>query len=173
MKSDNINLPLFIFGSLKHLLFLSNGTLPSVSETELSNRLQHLINIVEIICLGSTIDDYDHQSWRIAREYDSRFINDIEIGLKDWENFNPSIDCTCWTYAKDYVASNFKGEIVTPTEQDLEFPIDHTEFSHNIYPEICLDCQDGYINGQKFCTSWNVLRKEGCQFEYLNPGKKM
>ena len=37
---------------------------------------------MELVCLGSSIDDYDHLSWRIAREYVSRFINDIEIGLK-------------------------------------------------------------------------------------------
>ena len=33
----NLNLALFTFGSLKHILFLNNGTLPSVSKSELNN----------------------------------------------------------------------------------------------------------------------------------------
>ena len=57
IDSKNVNLSLFIFGSLKHLLFLSDGTLPSVSKSEFNNRLQNLINMMEIVCLGSSNED--------------------------------------------------------------------------------------------------------------------
>ena len=34
------------------------------------------------------------------------------------------------------------------------------------------DFQEGYLDGHKVCTSWNVFNKEGCQYEFMNPGKK-
>ena len=53
IKQSNMNLALFTFGSLKHLLAISDGTLPSTGKDELNARLQHLCNVLEIICLTS------------------------------------------------------------------------------------------------------------------------
>ena len=59
LKPSNMNLSLFAYGSIRHLLALSDGTLPPVSKTEFVSRLQHLLNVLDITCLGSTLDDFD------------------------------------------------------------------------------------------------------------------
>ena len=117
---------------------------------------------MEIVCLGSSLDDYDHESWKIGREYNSRYINDIEIGLKNWINFSPSIDPTCWHYAKELV-SPFAGEYVSPT--DAEGSVSSLD------QYLSFNSDEGFIDGHKICTSWNLFHKQGCQYEYLNPGK--
>ena len=43
IKQSNMNLALFSYGSLKHLLALSDGTLPLASKEEFNARLQHVI----------------------------------------------------------------------------------------------------------------------------------
>ena len=60
--------------------------------------------MMEIVCLGSSNEDFNLSSWKIAREYNSRLVNDIEVGLKNWENLNRSIDPTCWAFAKELVS---------------------------------------------------------------------
>ena len=99
-----MNLALFAFGSLKHLLFLNDGTLPSVLKAEYNNRIQHILNTLEIDLLGSSLYDFDNHSWQIGREYNARLINDIEVGLKSWESLGKSIDPTCWTFARECVS---------------------------------------------------------------------
>ena len=55
INPENLNLALFTYGSLKHLLFLNNGTLPSVSKPEFNGRIHHLLNTLEIVLLGSSL----------------------------------------------------------------------------------------------------------------------
>ena len=136
-----MNLALFSFGSLKHLLALTDGTLPAISHGELVSRLQHLTNVFEIVCLGSSLDTVDQESFQTALEYESRILSDIETGVKEWTTMSRSIDSTCWTYAQKMAASSAEN---CPQFSDI---------------------------GVKRCTSWNLFRKNGCQFEFLNPGK--
>ena len=63
---SNLNIPSFAYGSLKHLLALFDGTLPPPSNLEFKNRLQHLINVFEIVCLKSNLNDYTDSSWHTA-----------------------------------------------------------------------------------------------------------
>ena len=98
-----MNLALFSYGSIEHLLSLSNGTLPPVSKEEYNSRLQHILNVLEIACLGSGIRDFDTHSWRIAREYDSKILEDVEQGYKHWLTLNKCIDPTAWTTARELV----------------------------------------------------------------------
>ena len=82
---ENVNLALYTFGSVKHLLALVDGTLSPISHIELKNRLIHLANTLEIVCLSSSLDDFDSPEWQVGREYDRRLISDIEVGLKSWD----------------------------------------------------------------------------------------
>ena len=47
LKSSNLNLALYSYGSIKHLLYLSNGTLAPVNKAEYNSRLQHILNVIE------------------------------------------------------------------------------------------------------------------------------
>ena len=147
VSKDNLNLACFSFGSAKHLLALSDGTLPSVSKKEFNNRLQHFINVLEISLLNSHLSDFDSPSWREARCYSERVLHDIETDYKDWLTLDRSIDPTCWTMARQ-----------SRETSDYSSP----DLSENYIAETEI----------KKCTSWDLFRKEGCQYEYLNPGRK-
>ena len=143
---NNVNLALFSYGTIKHLLALCDGTLPKISHSEFISRLQHYLNVMEITCLSSTLNEFDHYGFRIAREYDNKVINDLEAGLKSWNTLDKNIDAMAWTYAKEVVPR------VKPAGQS----------------------NSGKINagaGQKMCTTWNSFRKEGCHYEHTNPGE--
>merc|ERR1711954_621405 len=78
INHDNLNLALFSYGSMKHLLAISDGTLPPVSQIEFVSRLQHLANVFELTCLSSSLGDYGGESFNIAKEYDSKVLSDLE-----------------------------------------------------------------------------------------------
>ena len=105
-----MNLALFSYGSVKHLLALLDGTLPAVSRLEYVSRLQHILNVLEITCLGSSLSDFDSHSWKISREYDNKVIRDIEMGYKTWESLDKCIDPTAWTFARELVPPKSKKE---------------------------------------------------------------
>ena len=96
VTEKNINLALFSYGSIKHLLLLANGTLPAVSRAEFISRLQHTLNVLDIACLGSQISDFDSHAWRTAKDYDFLTIKEIQEGYKTWETLRRSIDSTIW-----------------------------------------------------------------------------
>ena len=145
IKQNNLNLSLFSYGSIRHLLALADGTLPPVSKEEYISRLQHLCNVYEITCLGSNLTDFDGYGWKVAREYDNKILRDLEHGFKKWHTLDRAIDPTSWTVAK---------ELIPKTKQASQ-----TSKSSN-------------SNGQqKLCTTWNSCRQEGCQWEVNNHGQ--
>ena len=147
MKASNLNLSLYSYGTLQHLLFLINGTLPPVSKEEYISRLQHAINVLEITCLESGLSDFDSFSWRVSREYNFKILKDIELGYKNWKFLDKCIDSTAWTYAQ---------KMVQPKKQ----------------PNPTQNSRGGGQNAnQKLCTTYNTFRKEGCYFEHNNPGE--
>ena len=156
IDKDNFNLALFSYGSLKHLLALSDGTLPSVSNVEFLSRLQHLVNVFDIVCLGSDISSFTHSSFTEGLNYDSRVLHDVETGVKEWSTISRSIDSTCWTYAKLLSKNRFHSD----SDNSLSDSDTYTDSDYS-----------GLDTGQRRCSSWNSFRKNGCQYEFLNPGK--
>ena len=145
LKPNNMNLSLFFYGTIKHLLLLSNGTLPAISNLEFNARLQHILNVLEIVCLESDLTDFESYSWKVAREYDSKIIKDIEAGFKKWLTLDQCIDSSAWTYAQKMITRGGKGGNQNSKSQN---------------------------NSQKMCTTWNTFRKDGCSFEHNNPEER-
>ena len=146
IKHSNLNLALFSYGSLRHLLYLIDGTLPPVKPAELTARIQHLINVFEIVSLSSSLSDFDHVSWKIGKAYDDRIVSDVEVGNKHWLSLDKSIDSTAWQFARELVGKN------KPTQNQSK-------------------PQGGNSNSTKMCTTWNSFRKDGCHYEHTNPGE--
>ena len=96
------------------------------------------------MCLSSDLSHFNHSSFDVGKSYNFRVLNDLETGVKTWETLNRSIDPTCWIFAQQAAASH-----------DKKFA------SENLNEKV--------VN--KKCTSWNTFFKDGCQFEFLNPGK--
>ena len=146
IKPNNLNLGLFCYGSLRHLLALNDGTLPKVSPQEYNSRLQHLINVLEIALLGSGLNDYDSPAWRVSRDYNEKIVKDVEFGIKSFEFLSKSIDPMAWTLAK---------ELQKPSKSNPQNG--KSNVSNN--------------GTQKMCTTWNSFRNEGCQWEHSHPGE--
>ena len=135
---------MYTYRSIKHLLAITDGTLPPASKTELISRLQHILNVLEITCLGSSLENFDSYSWRVAREYDSKVLKDIEQGFKNWDNLSRCIDPTCWAYAREMVPKPKPAQ-----NQGSKAP----------------------NSNQRLCTTYNTFKKEGCSYESNNPGE--
>ena len=133
---------------MKHLLALCDGTLPQVTHVEFIARLQHLLNVFEITCLGSNISDLDNYGFRVARDYDEKIVSDIESTNKSWESLGKNIDAMAWAYSK---------ELNPRTKPNLPNP---STKSNNISG-----------SNQKLCTTYNTFRKDGCHYEHTNPGE--
>ena len=145
VKQSNLNLALFSFGSIKHLLYLVDGTLPPVKNSELCARLQHLSNVLEIVALSGSLNDFDNNAWKIGKEYDARIIADIEHGIKTWDGLDQSIDPTAWQFAREIISKSKPA----PSQNKSQ--------------------SNG--NSNRICTTWNTFRKEGCSWEHSNPGE--
>ena len=146
-SNQNVNLALFSFGTLKHLLALCDGTLPPVTHVEFIARLQHLLNVFEITCLGSSISDHDNYGFRVARDYDEKIVTDIEGSIRSWETLGKNIDSMAWAYAK---------ELNPRAKPNLSGPINKSNNTGS---------------NQKLCTMYNTFRKDGCHYEHTNPGE--
>ena len=146
LNQSNFNLSLFAYGSIKHLLCLSNGTLPAVSKAEFNSRLQHILNVLEIVCLESNLQEFHSNSWSIAKQYDICILKDIEQSFKSWETLDKSIDSSAW---------NFAIRMVPPVK------------NQNLNQK----SQNSNSNSQKVCTTWNTFKQDGCSYEFKNPGE--
>ena len=146
IKQSNLSMALFSYGSFRHLLYLIDGTLPPVKPSELIARVQHLVNVFEIVSLSSSLTDFDSTAWRIGKAYNDRIVSDIEFANKSWDTLDKGIDSTAWQLAKELV-------VKAKTSQTQNRP------------------QGNNSNSTKICTTWNTFRKEGCYYEYTNPGE--
>ena len=98
----NITLPLYVFGYLKHCVILQSGLVP-VAEGELMARLVNLMNICEIASNNSTLNDFDHAAWQMARAYGDRVFNDMEHGLRSWSELPNHVLPDVFLHARDLV----------------------------------------------------------------------
>ena len=148
IKKDNINAVAFAFGAFKHLEAVKNGLIP-MNDEEFLSRLRHLRNVFEIACLSSSLDSFSCPSWLIAREYDSRVINDIESGSKYWETLSNGIEPDSIYCAKETISNRPKPK--KPKESGGA-PKDDKK--------------------KKACTTYNSHRSsEGCFWESKNEGE--
>ena len=83
LKQDNMNAITFAYGSFKHLEAAKLGLI-EMNDDEFLARLRHLKNVYEVACLSSNLGSFTDNAWQVAREYDTRVVNDIESGAKTW-----------------------------------------------------------------------------------------
>ena len=102
INERNITLPLYVFGYLKHCVILQSGLVP-VGEGELMARLVNLMNICEIASNNSTLNDFDHVAWQMARAYGDRVFNDMEHGLRSWSELPTHVLPDVFLHARDLV----------------------------------------------------------------------
>ena len=134
--------------TIKFFLIL-HPTLPTwtVSKPEFLSRIQHLVNVLELTCLASNVNDFENYGFRVARAYNDKVVHDVEMGTKSWLTLGKPIDAMSWSYAKEVTKPNPKPN----NQQTKANPTNRV---------------------QKICTTWNSFRKEGiCHYEFSNPGE--
>ena len=92
----------------------------------------------------------------IACKYDSKILDDVEQGYKNFVTLDKCIDPTAWNYARELVPIP---KIVKPSGTQNQKSQNLTQNS-------------AQNTSQKMCTTYNTFKKgEGCSWEYNNPGE--
>ena len=118
-----------------------------MSKAEFNSRLQHLANVFEIVCISSSLDDYNLDSWQEGNAYNTPVLDDLETDMKSWSSMSKSIDSTCWQFARAHSKPYISAQLSPDSEE-------------------CIP-----VTNRKWCTSYNNFRKDGCQYEFLHPGR--
>ena len=75
----------------------------SIPSDEFKFRLQHLVNILQIVTTNSSSTNYNDQNWAIAREYSNHVFKDLEEGIKTWKSMGLSIQTDAYIFSKDAI----------------------------------------------------------------------
>ena len=76
-----------------------------MSSHEFSARLQHLVNVMQVVILNSSLSDFNDKPWVIAREYVNRIDADVRDGTKSWATMTPNLQSDAYLFAKDHTQS--------------------------------------------------------------------
>merc|ERR1719319_318471 len=142
---DQLNMNLWCYGFVKHLLATKTGTLPQLPPEEEVARMRHFLDVLETAALHSTATDFQCQGWTIARDFDSRVMADLDQGEVTW----PTIS-TAACVIRNYQQAVHCCQVRPPPRRE-----------------------EGA--SQPICASYNTTAAttEGsnCRFESLNPGR--
>ena len=108
---------------------------------------------MEIVCLSSSLKDFDSSSWRITKSYAEKILRDLELGYKSWLTLDKCIDSSAWNYAKE----------MNPDQKVNAQGAKNNQYSSQ---------NNSQNNSQKLCTTYNTFKRgESCAFEFNNPGE--
>ena len=142
---SNINLPLFVWGSISELESSLSGRSEAMTEEMMLGRVRHLQNIMEVCCLNSTATDFTGYGWTLARDYASKVDNEIEQKLITWEEMHVGVRTATLLSAQM--------ENPRPPPKDMK--------------------KTTTIGDKKeLCTTFNKCKTEGkCEYEVSHPDK--
>ena len=109
ITDKNITVPLYVMGYLQYVVAMLKGVAPVQSDTEVIDRLNNLMTIMEITANNSSLDDFKCPGWSYGLEYGNRIFHDIEYGRLQWENLSEGLQPHTFLYAKDTVDMQLKG----------------------------------------------------------------
>ena len=168
INEKNITLPLYVFGYLKHCVILQSGLVP-VAEGELMARLVNLMNICEIASNNSTLNDFDHMAWQMARSYGDRVFNDMEHGLRTWSDLPAHVLPDVFLHARDLV------DVQTKRRQEKGDVRGRGKGRGGVGSRSTAPGKQNSRPGEgekMVCTSYNdFYTGNGCAYEYNNTKK--
>ena len=148
VKSENMNVVVWMWGYLSEILATRTGSSPELEPGELEARLQHVLCVLEVCASHSDMSDFDHQGWKIARLYAKKVQAQLDRGLVTWDDF------------KLFRSNPHPSELIA-AKQELE-------------PKQVLNKkkQEELIKGRGQCTTWNTSKVEKkCDWMARNPDK--
>ena len=154
VTSEKINLALWSWSYIAHLLASRTGQAPSLGQGELEARMQHFLNVLEIALQPSSSSEFEGHSWRIARLYAEKIQNKVDRG-ENWIKFDEK-------YGRDSQPSELMAarEEIGPKLQVRK--VKGKEEEKKELPK----------GPRRLCTTWNTSTVEGkCDWEVQNEGK--
>ena len=150
IKSDNMNIVVWLWGCLSEILASRTGTHPELGPGELEARLQHILCTLEVCASHSDLTDFDHHGWKIARLYAKKVQAQLDRGLVSWEDF------------EIYRSNPHPSELIA-AKQELE-------------PKLSLPGkkkkEEEPVRPKGQCPTWNTSKVERkCEWMERNPGK--
>lgn len=153
LRQDNMNAITFAYGSFKHLEAARLGLI-EMNDDEFLARLRHLKNVYEVACLSSNLSSFTDNAWQVAREYDTRVVNDIESGAKTWSTLSKGLETDAIYCANQIVDLKNKAKKPAKDPKDPKNPRGDKD------------------RKSKPCTTYNTHRSsEGCYWEHNNKGE--
>ena len=144
VTSENMNLPVYAYGTTSELVASLSGRAEPLPEAVLLAKLQHMQNVFEICCQNSTLQEYNNYGWVLARDYASKVQNKVDQKLMDWGTMSAGVQTA------DLVSAQFEFPRPALPKKDLKD-----------------DKKDKTI-----CTTFNTCTTEKkCDYEVANPGR--
>ena len=144
VKQSNMNLPVFVYGTISELTASLSGRTDPLPEKVLLAKLQHLQNVAEICCINSSEVDFCSYGWVLARDYATKVQDKIDQNLTSWNT-------SCSGIQTDVLVS-----------AQMEFP----------RPAKTKDPAKSTKSDDLVCTTYNRCTTEGkCNYEIANPGR--
>ena len=151
-KSDNCNLVLYVWGYVAQILAAKQGLASAMSEQEQLGRLQHIMHVLELCAMQSSITDFNSAAWLCARNYSDRVFQDLDSGATTWAHIGPKMHPTNMMQA---MSAHPKVAITKP-DKEKGFPVKPSDGS----------------GPSTVCPKWLSCETEGkCQFEVDYPGR--
>jgi hypothetical protein len=147
---NNINLPLYAWGSVAELESSLSGRAEAMSEGVLLGKVRHLQNILEVCCLSSSSTDFTGYGWTLARDYATKVENEVEQNLIQWKDMQVGV------------------RTATLVSSQMEHPRPPPP------PREPKKAGTGTGTGEKkdVCSTYNKCKTEGkCEYEVAHPGK--
>ena len=83
-KNENINIPLYVYGTVSELEATLSGRADPLSDEVFLARLRHLKNVVEVCCINSSEKDHLSYGWTLAKDYAQKVENEVDQNLSSW-----------------------------------------------------------------------------------------
>ena len=145
ISSNNINLPLYIWGAIAELESSLSGRSTPMPDGELLGKMRHLKNIVEVCCLNSTSADFSTYGWAIAKDYALKVEDEVAQNLVNWGDMQHGVRTSSLVLAQmDCPRQSFiKNNKTKDSEKD-----------------------------KIVCTTYNKCTTKGkCEYEVMHPDK--
>ena len=94
VKPENCNAILYIWGFLAQILLSRKGLAAPMSDQEQNGRIQHLMHMLELCAMQSSLSDFNSQAWLCAKNYSDRVFTDLDSGATTWQHIGPKMHPT-------------------------------------------------------------------------------
>ena len=142
---SNINLPLYAWGVIEEVESSLSGRSQALQSSVILGKLRHLKNTLEVCCQNSTSQEFTGYGWTLAKDYATKFNDEIEQGRETWQDMRLEVKTS------------------TLMSANMENPRPPPKYETRKVKE---------TEKKELCTTYNKCTTENkCDYEVANPTK--